>query len=163
MLQCIRKDKGAMLARDAHMEPRVHHHLRWVFGACALSSAGAFAAEVAAPEAETGPLQEITVTATRREESLSKVPLSVTALTQDALDVRGVKDFQDVARFTPGVNVDSSGTNNIAIRGIASSGGSGTTGIYIDDTPIQIRALAFNPDAALPKTFDIDPVEGLPR
>ena len=101
------------------------------------------------------------MTATRHEESLSKVPISVTALTQEALDVRGVKDFQDVARFTPGVNIDNSGTNNIAIRGIASTGGAGTTGIYLDDTPIQMRALAFNPDEALPKTFDIDRVEVL--
>jgi iron complex outermembrane receptor protein len=57
--------------------------------------------------------------------------------------------------------VDNSGTNNISIRGIASSGGAGTTGIYIDDTPIQMRALAFNPDEALPKSFDIDRVEVL--
>jgi iron complex outermembrane recepter protein len=142
------------------MEHRVQHHLHWIFGACLLSGPGAFAAETTEP-ADTGPLQEITVTATRREESLSKVPLSVTALTQDAMDLRGIKDFQDIARFTPGVSVDSSGTNNIAIRGIASSGGSGTTGIYIDDTPIQIRALAFNPDDALPKSFDIDRVEVL--
>ena len=108
-----------------------------------------------------GPLQEIVVTATRHEEELSKVPISVTALTQDAMDIRGIKDFQDVARFTPGVNVDNSGTNNISIRGIASSGGAGTTGIYIDDTPIQIRALAFNPDDALPKAFDVDRIEVL--
>ena len=114
-----------------------------------------------AAEEATGPLQEIVVTATRHEESLSKVPISVTALTQEALDLRGVKDFQDVARFTPGVNIDNSGTNNISIRGIASTGGAGTTGIYLDDTPIQMRALAFNPDEALPKTFDIDRVEVL--
>ncbi|MBS0388436.1 MAG: TonB-dependent receptor, partial [Proteobacteria bacterium] len=37
----------------------------------------------------------------------------------------------------------------------------GTTGIYIDDTPIQMRALAFNPDEALPKSFDIERVEVL--
>ena len=126
----------------------------------ALAPGLARAAEAAAEEA-TGPLQEIVVTATRHEESLSKVPISVTALTQEALDVRGVKDFQDVARFTPGVNIDNSGTNNISIRGIASTGGAGTTGIYLDDTPIQMRALAFNPDEALPKTFDIDRVEVL--
>lgn len=117
-----------------------------------------------APESEeskAGGLAEIVVTATRHEESLSKVPLSVTALTQESLDVRGVKDFNDVARFTPGVNVDNSGTNNISIRGIASTGGAGTTGIYIDDTPIQIRALAFNPDDALPKSFDVERVEVL--
>ncbi|HTV97537.1 MAG TPA: TonB-dependent receptor [Steroidobacteraceae bacterium] len=113
------------------------------------------AADVAGP----GPLQEIVVTATRHEESLSKVPLSVTALTQDAMDVRGIKDILDVARFTPGINIDNSGTNNIAIRGIASTGGAGTTGIYLDDTPIQMRALAFNPDEALPQSFDLDRVE----
>ena len=108
-----------------------------------------------------GPLQEIVVTATRHEESLSKVPISVTALTQEAMDVRGIKDILDVARFTPGINIDNSGTNNIAIRGIASTGGAGTTGIYLDDTPIQMRALAFNPDEALPQAFDLDRIEVL--
>lgn len=114
----------------------------------------------AAAEA-SGPLQEIVVTATRHEESLSKVPISVTALTQDAMDMRGIKDILDVARFTPGINIDNSGTNNIAIRGIASTGGAGTTGIYLDDTPIQMRALAFNPDEALPQSFDLERVEVL--
>ena len=118
-------------------------------------------ADAAAADETVGPLQEIVVTATRKEESLSKVPISVTALTQDAMDLRGVKDFQDVVRFTPGVSVDNSGTNNISIRGISSSGGAGTTGIYIDDTPIQIRALAFNPDDTLPKAFDVDRIEVL--
>src|SRR5258708_6212873 len=108
-----------------------------------------------------GPTQEVLVTATRRAESLSKVPISVTALTREDLDAKGIKDVADIARFVPGVNVDASGTNNISIRGIASSGGAGTTGIYIDDTPIQMRALAFNPDETLPKAFDIDRVEVL--
>ncbi len=124
----------------------------------------AAAAPAAAPEAAaeaSGPLQEIVVTATRHEENLSKVPISVTALTQDAMDIRGIKDILDVARFTPGINIDNSGTNNIAIRGIASTGGAGTTGIYLDDTPIQMRALAFNPDEALPQSFDLDRIEVL--
>jgi iron complex outermembrane recepter protein len=119
------------------------------------------AAPAAESAAEAGPLQEIVVTATRHEEGLSKVPISVTALTQDAMDVRGIKDILDVARFTPGINIDNSGTNNIAIRGIASTGGAGTTGIYLDDTPIQMRALAFNPDEALPQSFDLERVEVL--
>src|SRR5258708_2018203 len=127
----------------------------------ALSPALLHAADAGAADEATGPLTEIVVTATRHEESLSKVPISVTALTQEALDVRGVKDFQDVARFTPGVDIDNSGTNNISIRGIASTGGAGTTGIYLDDTPIQMRALAFNPDEALPKSFDMERVEVL--
>src|ERR1700752_2733181 len=113
--------------------------------------------QAAAPSA----LQEVVVTATRREENLSKVPISVTALTQEALDDRGIKDFSEVARFTPGVNFDNSGTNNISIRGISGTGGAGTTGIYLDDTPIQMRALAFSPDEAVPKSFDIDRIEVL--
>src|ERR1700732_422629 len=140
---------------------RVHRPLL-VFG-CLASICGAAPSRAETPAARDtgGPLQEITVTATRHEESLSKVPISVTALTQDAMDLRGIKDFQDIVRFTPGVNVDNSGTNNIAIRGIASTGGAGTTVIYIDDTPIQIRGLAFNPDEALPKSFDIERIEVL--
>jgi outer membrane receptor protein involved in Fe transport len=59
------------------------------------------------------------------------------------------------------VAFDSSQTNQISIRGISSSGGSGTTGIYIDDTPIQVRALGFNSDDALVKLFDLDRVEVL--
>jgi len=126
------------------------------------AAAPAAPAEAAAPAAEAvGPLEEIVVTATRHEESLSKVPISVTALTQEAMDVRGIKDILDVARFTPGINIDNSGTNNIAIRGIASTGGAGTTGIYLDETPIQMRALAFNPDEALPQSFDLDRIEVL--
>ena len=108
-----------------------------------------------------GDLGEIVVTATRREEGISKVPISITALSQDALDQKGIRDFSEMVRFTPGVSIDTSGTNAIAIRGISSSGGAGTTGIYIDDTPIQMRALGFNPDDALPKTFDLDRVEVL--
>ena len=138
--------------------------LSWVMAAVLLSAGSAAVAQeeaTATEAAAAGPLQEVTVTATRRAESLSKVPISVTALTQESMDDRGVKDFADVARFTPGVNFDNSGTNNISIRGISGTGGAGTTGIYLDDTPIQMRALAFNPDEALPKSFDIDRIEVL--
>ena len=154
-----------MRGRDAIFTWYLSHGREVMTAICmALAGAGlphgaALADTDAADAAEAGPLQEITVTATRHEEGLSKVPMSITALTQDAMDIRGIKDILDVARFTPGINIDNSGTNNIAIRGIASSGGAGTTGIYIDDTPIQMRALAFNPDEALPKSFDIDRIE----
>jgi iron complex outermembrane recepter protein len=106
-------------------------------------------------------LQEVVVTATRHEEPLSKVPISVTAMTQEQMDMNGIKDFQDLVRFTPGVSIDASGTNSISIRGISSSAGADTTGIYIDDTPIQMRSVGFNPDDTLPKAFDLDRVEVL--
>jgi iron complex outermembrane receptor protein len=85
----------------------------------------------------------------------------VSAYTQETMDLKGIKDISDVARYTPGVQIDQSQTNQISIRGIAATGGSGTTGIYIDDVPIQVRALGFNPDDALVKIFDLDRVEVL--
>jgi outer membrane receptor protein involved in Fe transport len=122
--------------------------------------AGANDATTEEPAAAVG-LEEITVTATRREESISRVPISITAISQEMLDQKGIKDFADVARFTPGVAFDTGQTNQISIRGISSSGGSGTTGIYIDDVPIQVRNLGFNSDDALVKLFDLDRVEVL--
>jgi len=130
-------------------------------GLCLALSDAALPAAAADPAETSGGLEEIVVTATRREESISKVPISITAMTQDDLDQKGIRDFSEMVRFTPGVSIDTSGTNAISIRGISSSGGAGTTGIYIDDTPIQMRALGFNPDDTLPKTFDIDRVEVL--
>ncbi len=131
-----------------------------VAGCYATAVSGAAADAAAEPAAAVG-LEEIVVTATRREENMSRVPISITAFNQDMLDTKGIKDFSDVARFTPGVSFDTSQTNQISIRGINSSGGSGTTGIYIDDVPIQVRALGFNSDDALLKLFDLDRVEVL--
>jgi len=130
---------------------------------CAADTEPAAGTPAAAPSdtAENAALQEVVVTATRREQSLSKVPISITALSADDMEARGIKDIADLARFTPGITVDADGTNKIAIRGISSSGGSGTTGIYIDDTPIQMRSLAFSPDEAVPEAFDIARVEVL--
>jgi iron complex outermembrane recepter protein len=128
---------------------------------CAADAALANDANTEEPAATGGGLEEIVVTATRREESISRVPISITAINQDAIDQKGIKDFSDIVRFTPGVAFDSSQTNQISIRGISSSGGSGTTGIYIDDTPIQVRNLGFNSDDTLVKLFDLDRVEVL--
>jgi outer membrane receptor protein involved in Fe transport len=130
------------------------------------ASTDADAVAVAAPGAVpsvavSGGLQEVVVTATRREEAISNIPVSVTAITAANIDALGIRDFNDVARFTPGVAIDTSGTNAIAIRGISASAGAATTGVYINDTPIQMRALGFSPDQTLPKTFDLERVEVL--
>src|SRR5260221_5662044 len=164
----VNSQKGTIM-RATRRPPGSSSTRTFGFG-LATAIVGVFFLELSAVPARSAPaadttaapqLEEVIVTATRREESLSKVPLSVTAITQEGLDLRGIKDIEDVARFTTGIKVANSGTNNIAIRGIASSGGAGTTGIYIDDTPIQMRALAFDPDEALPKSFDIERVEVL--
>jgi iron complex outermembrane recepter protein len=116
----------------------------------------------AAPAPEAAPdTRDIIVTATRRDTLLSKVPISVTAFSQARAEQLGIKNFADAVKFTPGVNLEVDGTHEIAIRGIASNAGASTTGIYIDDTPIQMRQLGLNPNNALPIVFDLDRLEVL--
>jgi outer membrane receptor protein involved in Fe transport len=108
-------------------------------------------------------LQEIVVTATRRSESLSRVPVSVAAFSQEQMDSQGLKQVDDLVRYTPGLVVSrgGNGANNISIRGISSGAGAGTTGVYIDDTPIQVRNLAYSSGTNFPALFDLERVEVL--
>lgn len=122
----------------------------------------ALAQSAPAADEENADSGEIIVTATRKSETLSKVPLSVSAFSQETLDQRGVRDFSDVIRQTPGIVVEATNTTtNIAIRGINSTAGASTTGIYIDDTPIQIRALGYSGGNVYPVIFDLERVEVL--
>ena len=71
-----------------------------------LSSAAGFAYALAAQPSYAQSndglrLEEITVTARKREESILSVPISVTAMTATALQNANVKDFQDVSKLTP--------------------------------------------------------------
>lgn len=52
--------------------------------------------------AQAGMLEEIVVTARKREERLQEIPLSVTAFTTGDMAKRSIKDMKDIARFTPG-------------------------------------------------------------
>ena len=124
-----------------------------------LSAIPAFAQESANEQLREDESDEIIVTATRQSEGINKVPLSVSALSRETLDSRGIRDFSDVIRQTPGVTLDKSNTTtNISIRGINSSVGAATTGIYIDDVPIQVRQLGYGGGNAYPVVFDLDRV-----
>ena len=126
-----------------------------------MSEAHAQDATAASPNAADG-ITDIVVTATRSSERLSRVPVSVTAFDQAKLDEEGVRSVDDVARLTPGVvftRTGFAGNNQIAIRGISSTVGASTTGVYIDDTPIQVRSLGFASATAYPEVFDLARVE----
>lgn len=123
-------------------------------------------AEVATgTEAQTAPEGEIIVTANKRSELLSKTSISVMALTKATLDSQGIKDISDIARTSPGLTFqvnDGFGNTNISIRGISSRIGAATTGIYIDETPVQVRSgndLVLQPIYA--SVFDLERVEVL--
>src|SRR6202012_1999455 len=116
-------------------------------------------------------LQEVVVTATRREERLQDVPISLTAFSQEKLDQQGLRNIDDLTRLSPGITFQRNGngaaanyndeSSDISIRGIDSQAGTSTTGIYIDDSPIQSRHIGFGAVNAFPALFDLDRVEGL--
>ncbi len=91
----------------------------------------------APPQAST--VDDIVVTARRREESLQDVPISVTAFTEETLQERQIEDLADVARYTPGVQLQQAfgrdgdrpiirGASNILVS-------DGKVGIFLDGIP----------------------------
>jgi iron complex outermembrane recepter protein len=70
-------------------------------------------------------LEEVVVTATRREQNLQDVPIAVTAFTAEAMQSRGITDIHSLSMLTPNVNLDAgapfSGDSSVlsaSIRGI---------------------------------------------
>jgi iron complex outermembrane recepter protein len=116
-------------------------------------------------EATAPTLEEVTVTATRREESVLKVPISIDALSQDDLTARGAVSIADISALTPGLQFDLaypgiSTYTTIAIRGMNANIGASVIGVYIDDTPIMVRLPANGgAGAAFPVVFDFNRVE----
>ena len=128
-------------------------------------------AQVAEKPTAVGGLEEIVVTATRREERLQDVPISVAAFSQEKLDAQGLHNIDDLTRLTPGVAFSRNGlgstanyndeNSDINIRGVDSAAGTSTTGIYVDDTPVQSRHIGFGAINVFPQLFDVDRVEVL--
>jgi iron complex outermembrane recepter protein len=110
-------------------------------------------------------LGEVVVSATKRNQMLSTVPMSITVLTPEELDSSGMQGISGIAAVATGMEYDFSSQygpgilTNIAIRGIDADKGDATTGIYVDDTPIQTGHTTFG--NAYPVTFDLAQVEVL--
>ena len=86
-------------------------------------------------------LEEIVVTAQKREQNLQDVPVSVSAFTGDQLKEAVIKDVYDLQSNTPGLRVSQSQNNNSAsfnIRGVGTSsqnfGLESSVGLYVDGT-----------------------------
>lgn len=109
-------------------------------------------------------LEQIIVTAQRREEKLQDVPISITVLGGDALDSSRVEGLTETLRRIPGMAapIGALGTPNISIRGVAAPGlagaGSSTAAYYLDSTPYGFVRNALAPNADL---YDLDRIEVL--
>ena len=112
------------------------------------------------------PMGEVTVTATRHVDTVNRVPLSITALTGKALETQAITTVQDISRAVPGLTLRFTDNNaiNPQIRGIVSTDGAPTTGVYLDDTALQKRAgggLAVGNGTPFPPLFDLERIEVL--
>jgi len=96
---------------------------------------------------ESMEIEEVTVTARRREESLRDVPGTVTALTAETLESAGVQRAADFVRLTPGVTlVDAAevGDTQVNIRGINGARDAENSFAYIIDGVLYTNPAAFN-------------------
>lgn len=115
-------------------------------------AAAAGSAVEAAPGATV--LTEVTVTATKRAETVQSVPLSITAITGEAVEAAGISEFFDYGTRVPNLTFASGhgivNGRTIAVRGVQ---GGDTTGFYIDDLPV--------PSTMDPRVVDLERIEVL--
>ncbi|WP_185754608.1 TonB-dependent receptor [Rhodanobacter sp. OR444] len=120
-------------------------------------------AQSTAPDQTPKDLQAIIVTARDQQEPLITVPESITTFSASSLNALDIRSFNDYATKTPNLSFNyGSGTTGIsaartiAIRGIGGQnlfGAAGSTGFYIDDTPL--------PESIDPRIVDMERIEVL--
>jgi outer membrane receptor protein involved in Fe transport len=106
-------------------------------------------------------IEEITVTARKREESAQDIPIAIQAISQDALESMGARTMEDYARFTPSVNVVtySNTASVIVFRGAITGPGyiaQSTSSVYLDE--VSITTTGSQPSV---RVVDIQRVEAL--
>lgn len=125
---------------------------------------GALAAD-GEPAARAGTqLGEIVVTASKRESTLQKTPMSITAVTGEQLQRRGITRLEDAIRAVPSVSVRSAGPGQteLEMRGLAAAGGSApTVGFYMDDIALTPPVGAWSRTVVDPSMYDLARVEVL--
>jgi iron complex outermembrane receptor protein len=137
-----------------------------------LASLGAPADPLASPGAPadkgagtaTG-LEEIVVTAEKRESTVQKTPISLTAITGADIQDRGLTDLSSLLQSVPGVSIRTSGPGltEFELRGIASTGGnSPTVGFYLGDTSLTAPAASNEGKVVIsPDLYDLNRIEVL--
>jgi iron complex outermembrane receptor protein len=133
-----------------------------------VSVLGGMLAEVAIAQqshSDSGQLEEIVVTAEKRETSAEKTPISLTAVSGADILNRGITDLASLMQSVPGVSMRTSGPGmtEFEMRGVASNGGnSPTVGFYFDETPLTAPAATNEGKIVIsPDLYDLNRVEVL--
>ena len=122
------------------------------------------ASQDSAAETETY-LEEITVTARKREETLQDIPISVAARTENQMRQSGLRSLEDISQTVASFSVQNLGPGQsvVAIRGSSAGkqdrdlpGIKEQVGVYLDESVISLSL--FTPDLDL---FDLNRVEVL--
>lgn len=108
-------------------------------------------------------LEEVVVTARRREESLQDVPIAVTAVSGEELSLRGSLDITELAQSIPSVTLEPSRATNTTltafIRGVGQqdplAGFEQGVALYLDDVYLA------RPQGALLDIYDVERIEVL--
>src|SRR6185437_12965890 len=110
-------------------------------------------------------IQEVIVTALKRDTSLQQTPISISAVTGATLTNSGVQDISRLTQSVPGLVFEDNGPSEtrVTIRGIRSVG-EPTVGLYYDETPVSGAVGSGNDSGGatpLAKLFDVQRVEVL--
>jgi iron complex outermembrane recepter protein len=122
----------------------------------------AVAPPISVSAANSGQIEQINVTANKRSENIKDVPTAISVLGGTDLSEHHVQDYDDITRNAPGISFGTQGgegLNNIEIRGVSSTTGSATVGIYLDDVSVTIKNTYDG--ATQPKLLDMDRIEVL--
>src|SRR5262245_46983957 len=106
-----------------------------------LAATQAWAAESETARSETG-VEEVVVTATKRESSLQDVPMAIQAFTAESLERMGADQVESYYRLVPNFAVvdRGAGARLYSIRGISTglvTQGASTVGVYVDEMPVS--------------------------
>lgn len=101
-----------------------------------LAAPGALAQQAPATRSSLT-LEEVIVTAQKRQEALRDVPQSITVLTSATFERQQADNLQDYLALIPGLSLEGStrGVSRITLRGINTGGVASTVGVYVDEVP----------------------------
>lgn len=110
-------------------------------------------------------LEEIVVTAQKRESTVLETPVSITALSGSQLEAHGITSIEEVVQQVPGLSMRSAGPGltELEMRGLSSTSGvSPTVGFYIDDAPLSPPLTSLSGKTIVsPDMYDLNRVEVL--